>query len=437
MPSPGSTQSVQDTLARKTHGEGKHLLRAVTKLADRREIVASEDIFSQTGIKLVSRGTQLTGKFYDRLVAHKLLKPIEQSLAIADAMDAAKLITLVYNEARRVPSLAPMLEQPELLERLRGVFSQLQIPVPLALKLSVMQAERPKLFTHSLIVAMLCTVLGIRAALPLEELQTLVLAGLFHDVGELCLDPALLAPGHRVDSDGRRYLHTHPITGFLMLRGFAELPPNTSTVVLRHHERLDGSGYPYGLLGSRIDRVSPYLAVAEFAASLLERNGADKRINIKLRLNLKKLDAKAVGILCGLFGDSVATAEDLPDGLVLAVRLSQVGKLFEDWNSFRSTLSPAVIESISYFDGCLEDMRMMVLESGFDQYQLSELLPEDECDGFEILQELTVLLDEISWQYKELIQALERKLSDQGWSLPASRRADFNLWLAQVHHFVS
>lgn len=428
---------MHDTLARTTLGEGKHLLRAVTKLADRREIVAIEDIFSQTGIKLVSRGTPLTGKFYDRLIAHKLLKPIEQSLALTDAMDEAKLLALVYEEARRVPSLAPMLEQPELLERLRGFFNQLTIPAPLALKLSVMQEERPKLFTHSLIVAMLCTVLGIRAALPLEELQTLALAGVFHDVGELCLDPALLAPGHRVDSDGRRYLLTHPITSFLMLRGFSEFPPNTATAVLRHHERLDGSGYPYGLPGSQIDRVSRYLAVAEFAASLLERNGADNRINMKLRLNLKKLDARAVGILCSLFGESEVAALSLPDIPALEARLSQVGKLFEDWNTFRRTLSPAVIEGISYFDSRLEGMRMMVLEPGFDPYRLSDLLPEDGSDWFEIHQELTVLLDEISWQFKELIQALERKLSDQGWSLPASRRADFNLWLAQVHQFVS
>ena len=110
------TKNAHDSLARQTLGEGTQFLRAVTQLADKQEVVASEDIFSKTGIKLVSSGTQLSGKFYDHLVAHKLLKPIEQSLSVADAINAAQLFDLTSAEARRVPSLVTMFEQPETLE---------------------------------------------------------------------------------------------------------------------------------------------------------------------------------------------------------------------------------------------------------------------------------------------------------------------------------
>jgi HD-GYP domain-containing protein (c-di-GMP phosphodiesterase class II) len=430
-------QNEHEILAEQTLGEGTQFLRAVTQFAEKREVVASEDIYSQSGIKLLSRGTQLTGKFYDRLVTHKLLKPIEQSLALADTIDAEKLVALAYTEVRRIPSLAQVMEQPEFFERLRGYFFQLKIPAPLALKLSVMQEERPKLFQHSLVVSMLCAVLGVRAGLPLEDLQALVAAGIFHDVGELFLDPALLAPEHRIDSGERRHLYAHPVTSFLMLRDFSELPQGTATAALRHHERMDGSGYPYGLPGAQIDTLSRYLAVAEFTASLLERNGADNRINMKLRLNLVKFDAKAVAIMCTLFGDTKATAVSLPDECLLIARLSQVGNLFEGWIAFRSTLSPAVIEDISYFDEHIDGLRMMVLEPGFDQCRLEDLLPSVGQGDSEIRQELMVLLDELSWQFHELIGALERKLAKQGWDLPLSRRADFNKWIAKVHEFIS
>ena len=433
----GKSQNEHDTLAHQTLGDGIQFLRAVTQLADKQEVMASEDIFSQTGIKLVSSGTQLSGGFYDRLVAHKLLKPIEQSLTVADAINAAQLVALVYEEARRVPSLAQMFEQPEAFERLQGFFNQLKIPAPLALKLSVMQENRPELFQHSLIVAMLCTLLGVRGALQLEKLQALALAGIFHDVGELCLDPTLLAPSHRMNSDERRYLYTHPITGFLMLRDFSEFPKETATAVWRHHERMDGSGYPYGLQGEQIDRVSRYLAVAEFVASLLVKNGADSRINIKLRLNLKKFDATAVGIMCTLFADEKAAAVTQPDEALLMTRLVQVGRLFEGWMAFRGSLSRAVIEQISYFDERMDNLRMMVLEPGFDQCQLEDLLPKEGQGDSEIRQELMVLLDELSWQMQELTRVLERKLSDHGWSLPVSRRADFLNWMAQVDEFIA
>lgn len=431
------TKNAHDSLARQTLGEGTQFLRAVTQLADKQEVVASEDIFSKTGIKLVSSGTQLSGKFYDHLVAHKLLKPIEQSLSVADAINAAQLFDLTSAEARRVPSLVTMFEQPETLEQLQGCFHQLEIPAPLALRLSVMQEDRPELFQHSLTVAMLCMLMAVRDDLPLEEQQALALAGIFHDVGELYIDPELLAPGHRMDNEERRHLYTHPITGFLILRGFSELPKGMATAVLRHHERLDGRGYPYGVQEAQIDRVSRYLAVAEVAASLLIKNGADSRISTMLRLNLDQFDAKAVGIMCALFGDSKAGAKSLTDERLLMTRLTQVTKLFESWAAFRGTLSPAVIEEIAYFDQRVQGLRMMVLGPGFDQCQLEDLLPKEDQEDSEICQELVVMFDELSWQFQELTRVLERKLADYGWSLPVSRRADFNLWMAQVQEFIA
>jgi len=93
-------------------------IKAVTSLADKREVVAREDIYAKGGMKLVSGGSRLSGHHYDRLVAHKLLKPIEQSLCVAGALDANRLLSLVLEKARLIPSLVQRLDQPELLERL-------------------------------------------------------------------------------------------------------------------------------------------------------------------------------------------------------------------------------------------------------------------------------------------------------------------------------
>lgn len=101
-----------EQLAQHLLEENSHFVKAVTDVAEQREVVASEDIYASNGMKLVSSGTRLTGKFYERLIEHKLLKPIEQSLSMADALDCASLVRLGYEEARRVPSLAPLLKRP-------------------------------------------------------------------------------------------------------------------------------------------------------------------------------------------------------------------------------------------------------------------------------------------------------------------------------------
>jgi HD-GYP domain-containing protein (c-di-GMP phosphodiesterase class II) len=424
-----------DQLAHQALGAATQLIKAFTQIADKREVLASEDIYSYNGIKLVSTGTRLSGKFYDRLVAHKLLKPIEESLSVENALDSAKLVSLAHQEAHRLPSLAPLLGQPELLEWLQKSLYELKIPAPLALKLTLMQEERPQLFKHSLIVLVLSVVLGVRANLPPEERQALALAAVFHDIGELCVDPSVFSPEHRMDSDDRQYLFTHPITGYLMLRDFKELPEGMALGVYQHHERLDGCGYPYGLHGEQIGRIARYLAVAEFAASLLQKNGADSRISMKLRLNLSKIDHVPVGIMCALFGETRMASTQLPDNFYLMTYLAKAGKLFRDWEGFRNSLSPPVIEEIAYFTKRLDDLRMMALEPGYDQCQLEDLLPDEDGDDSDIRQELMVLLDELSWQLQDITQALERKLSDRGWSLPVSRRKDFLEWMAQVGEF--
>ena len=426
----------QDELAQKAVGENQPFIKAVTELSDKREVLASEDIYASNGMKLVNRGTRLTGGFYDRLVAHKLLKPIEQSLRIEDPLDSSKLVILAHEEAHRVPSLEALLGQPQLLERLEDLFGELTIPDPLVLKLAVMQEERPKLFQHSLISTVIATVLGIRGNLPREQVQALALASIFHDIGELCIDPAYLASGHQITMDERRHLYVHPITGCLMLRDFPELPKGVANAVLQHHERLDGTGYPYRLSGEQIAMVPRYLAVAEVAASMIEKHGADKRISMKFRMNVTKFDASAVTIISGLFGNSQMQPAQQLDGAHLMTRLTKIGQLFEDWGILRKTFSGGDLEALSFLVDRMDSLHMLVLEPGFDQCRLDDILTiTGEADP-EICTELTVLLDELDWQFKALSRGVERDQTVWGVHLPAALKARIDGWLAMVRQCV-
>lgn len=92
-------------LATQIFCDSRLFVKEVTDLGNKREIIASEDIFASSGMKLVSKGSRLSSSFHDRLVAHKLLKPIEQSLSIDNPLDAKEIIALTHATARRIPSL--------------------------------------------------------------------------------------------------------------------------------------------------------------------------------------------------------------------------------------------------------------------------------------------------------------------------------------------
>ena len=79
-----------------------------------------------------------------------------------------------------------------------------------------------------------------------------------HDVGKLAVPPEILNKPGRLTDDEMGMMKTHAHAGVELLRP-ADLSPIALSVVRDHHERLDGSGYPEGLLGtrSRSSRASP------------------------------------------------------------------------------------------------------------------------------------------------------------------------------------
>jgi HD-GYP domain-containing protein (c-di-GMP phosphodiesterase class II) len=436
MQSSGQERGEQEALAQQAMGEDASFVRALTALADKREVLAHEDIFAHGGMKLVSRGTRLSGTFYDRLIAHKLLKPIEYSLGVADALDVVTIISLAHDKARLIPSLLPRLEQPDLLGQLEELLGGLSIPAPLALKLTVMQVEMPALFEHSLISAVIATVLGIRGKLAREEIQALALASIFHDIGELYIDPDFLAPGHCMSEGERRFLYVHPLTGYLMLREFATLPPGTAEAVLQHHERLDGTGYPYHLKDGQISTLARCLAVAEVAASLVARHGADRRIGMRFKMNIKKYDASAVSLISQLFDSAPLRPEKVIDEAFLMLRLTQIGKLFEDWVALSRSLSSAESAAMSLLVERMDSLRGLVLEPGYDQCRLEDMLSLPGEGDSEIGLELSVLLDELNWQFHALSRGVERDQSVWGMQIPVRHRQRLDDWLAQVRFFI-
>ncbi|NNN31263.1 HD-GYP domain-containing protein [Streptomyces sp. S3(2020)] len=100
--------------------------------------------------------------------------------------------------------------------------------------------------------------------LGMDEGRTEVLrfAGILHDVGKLGVPTRLLRKDGPLTPQERRVIELHPEYGHEMVRGISFLG-EARAAVLHHHERLDGSGYPYGLMGSQIPESARVVAVAD------------------------------------------------------------------------------------------------------------------------------------------------------------------------------
>ncbi|ROP51096.1 HD-GYP domain-containing protein [Streptomyces sp. PanSC9] len=95
-----------------------------------------------------------------------------------------------------------------------------------------------------------------------ERVEVLRFAGILHDVGKLGVPTRLLRKDGPLTPEERRIIELHPEYGHEMVRGISFLG-EARAAILHHHERLDGSGYPYGLAGTRIPECARVVAVAD------------------------------------------------------------------------------------------------------------------------------------------------------------------------------
>jgi putative nucleotidyltransferase with HDIG domain len=94
------------------------------------------------------------------------------------------------------------------------------------------------------------------------RLDVLRFAGILHDVGKLGVPTRLLRKDGPLTADERRVIELHPEYGHEIVRGIGFLG-EARAAILHHHERLDGSGYPYGLAGDQIPEFARVVAVAD------------------------------------------------------------------------------------------------------------------------------------------------------------------------------
>ncbi|WP_327361694.1 MULTISPECIES: HD-GYP domain-containing protein [unclassified Streptomyces] len=95
-----------------------------------------------------------------------------------------------------------------------------------------------------------------------DRLEVVRIAGILHDVGKLGVPTRLLRKDGPLTPEERRVIELHPEYGHEMVRGIGFLGEARSAI-LHHHERVDGTGYPYGLAGEQIPVLARVVAVAD------------------------------------------------------------------------------------------------------------------------------------------------------------------------------
>jgi HD-GYP domain-containing protein (c-di-GMP phosphodiesterase class II) len=148
------------------------------------------------------------------------------------------------------------LVEPELVHSGNNTHALLLMASALGLKDSYTHA-------HAHRVAEYAKRLAVRAGLSMEDVLHISMGGMLHDVGKLALSDQIFSNRSAVLTDDMmQEVHNHPLIGAALV-GKITCRRAISDAVLFHHERIDGSGYPFGLKGDEIPLSARIVSIAD------------------------------------------------------------------------------------------------------------------------------------------------------------------------------
>jgi putative nucleotidyltransferase with HDIG domain len=160
-------------------------------------------------------------------------------------------------------------------------------------------------------------------------------AGLLHDIGHFALSDRVAEKGRTLTEEDWKAIHRHPALGADILKDLGIYGP-VAEIVREHHERIDGRGYPNGLLENEISEIAKIIAVAEVYDTLTAsdtyrtRKSSFEALTELRRVAGTQLDARYVEVLAGLLsGEGVAyrhaDAADFDTELNMERRIKEAG----------------------------------------------------------------------------------------------------------------
>lgn len=120
---------------------------------------------------------------------------------------------------------------------------------------------------HQRRVATLSKAIAIEMNLPAQKIEGIEIAGSIHDLGKLSVPADILSKPSKLSDIEMQFIQTHPEAGYNILKDI-EFPWPVAQIILQHHERINGSGYPKGIKGEEILMETRILSVADVVEAM-------------------------------------------------------------------------------------------------------------------------------------------------------------------------
>ncbi len=206
------------------------------------------------------------------------------------------------------------------------ICKHLNIDTNILTLINSVQDKNPYMYSHPVNVAFISSVIGKWLNLDYLNLANLVRAGLLHDIGKAKIKDRLLNKADTLTLDEMEKMKSHPVIGYKILDRVNEFDLEVLQGVLFHHERMDGTGYPLGITGDKINLFGRIIAIADtFDAITATKTYSKKNSPLKA---IEEIQANSFNHLdpyiCQIFVNNII---DYYSGRAIRLSNEQVGNI--------------------------------------------------------------------------------------------------------------
>lgn len=240
-------------------------------------MVAAETVFSGDNQIIVPKGTIFTENIIARLESYYIYYVSIDDLYRCDLLNAFSAVSISDSRRRLLASFNRFSEQYRSI--LMGLIHKnesfcfedllnelMNIPIyendVLNILFCIDNTEN-SVYDHCITVSLLASALSKWMNFSKEECILTAACGLFHDAGKLFLPNGVFKNPGKPTYEEFNIIKTHTIEGFHLLGKFKAIPEAVKNAALMHHERCDGSGYPYGLSCNEISKFAKIVMIAD------------------------------------------------------------------------------------------------------------------------------------------------------------------------------
>lgn len=254
-------------------------------------------ILNPNGVIMLGAGTQLTDKYIERLLKMNISEiyveedayalasvhgsgsamphaiPYERLTGENDWHESKLVVDKTFLELKNNTMIRGRLSVPKLGDKFLRIYQSIigELSRQEFVKESLVRVHQkdPSLFEHALNAASLSAIIGFANKYSEKQLYDLSTAALLYDIGMLALPKGLLTKKSKLTLIEKKRIEHHTIEGYQMLVNRTDIPNTAAICALQHHERYDGSGYPYRTQSPDIHEFAEIVSIADIYDALV------------------------------------------------------------------------------------------------------------------------------------------------------------------------